>query len=205
MIQLYTWDTPNGKKVSIMLEEIGVPYEVHPVNLRQNDQMKPEYLAINPNNKIPVIIDTDGPGGRPFTLFESGAILMYLAEKSGKLWPQDMRKRYEVIQWLMFQMGGVGPIFGQANFFFRLPEKVPYAIERFRKEALRLYRVLDKELGRREYLAGEYSIADIATYPWVWRHEVHQVKLEEFPSVKRWFDALSARPAVQRGMAVPKG
>jgi len=205
MIQLYTWDTPNGKKVSIMLEEIGVPYEVHPVNLRQNDQMKPEYLAINPNNKIPAIIDTDGPGGRPFTLFESGAILMYLAEKSGKLWPQDMRKRYEVIQWLMFQMGGVGPIFGQANFFFRLPEKVPYAIERFRKEALRLYRVLDKELGRREYLAGEYSIADIATYPWVWRHEVHQVKLEEFPSVKRWFDALSARPAVQRGMAVPKG
>ena len=205
MIQLYTWDTPNGKKVSIMLEEIGVPYEVHPVNLRQNDQMKPEYLAINPNNKIPAIIDTDGPGGRPFTLLESGAILMYLAEKSGKLWPQDMRKRYEVIQWLMFQMGGVGPIFGQANFFFRLPEKVPYAIERFRKEALRLYRVLDKELGRREYLAGEYSIADIATYPWVWRHEVHQVKLEEFPSVKRWFDALSARPAVQRGMAVPKG
>jgi GST-like protein len=204
MIQLYTWDTPNGKKVSIMLEEIGVPYDVHPVNLKQNDQMKPEYLAINPNNKIPAIIDTDGPGGKPFTLFESGAILMYLAEKSGKLWPQDMRKRYEVIQWLMFQMGGVGPMFGQANFFFRLQEKVPYAIERFRKEALRLYNVLDKGLGRREYLAGEYSIADIATYPWVWRHEVHQVKLEEFPNVKRWFDAIAARPAVKRGMAVPK-
>ena len=204
MIQLYTWDTPNGKKVSIMLEEIGVPYEVHPVKLRQNDQMKPEYLTINPNNKIPAIIDTDGPGGKPFTLFESGAILMYLAEKSGKLWPRDMRKRYEVIQWLMFQMGGVGPMFGQANFFFRLQEKVPYAIERFRKEALRLYNVLDKELGQREYLAGEYSIADIATYPWVWRHEVHQVKLEEFPNVKRWFDAIAARPAVQRGMEIPK-
>ncbi len=204
MIQLYTWDTPNGKKVSIMLEEVGLPYEVHPVNLRQGEQMKPEYLAINPNNKIPAIIDTDGPGGKPFTLFESGAILMYLAEKTGKLWPQDMRKRYEVIQWLMFQMGGVGPMFGQANFFFRLQEKVPYAIERFRKEALRLYGVMDKELGQREYLAGEYSIADIATYPWVWRHEVHQVKLEEFPNVKRWFDALSARPAVKRGMEVPK-
>ncbi|MDP2601435.1 MAG: glutathione S-transferase N-terminal domain-containing protein [Deltaproteobacteria bacterium] len=203
MIQLCTWDTPNGKKVSIMLEEIGVPYEVHAVNLKQNDQMKPEYLAINPNNKIPAIVDTDGPGGKPFTLFESGAILMYLAEKSGKFWPQDMRKRYEVIQWLMFQMGGVGPMFGQANYFFRLQEKVPYAIERFRKEALRLYNVLDKELGQREYLAGEYSIADIATYPWVWRHEVHQVKLEEFPNVKRWFDANAARPAVKRGMAVP--
>ena len=205
MIQLYTWDTPNGKKVSIMLEEIGLPYEVHPVNLRQGEQMKPEYLAINPNNKIPAIIDTDGPGGKPFTLFESGAILMYLAEKTGKLWPQDLRKRYEVIQWLMFQMGGVGPIFGQANFFFRLQEKVPYAIERFRKEALRLYNVLDKELGQREYLAGEYSIADIATYPWVWRHEVHQVKLEEFPNVKRWFDAIAAQPAVKRGMEIPKG
>ena len=205
MIQLYTWDTPNGKKVSIMLEEIGVPYKVHPVNLKQNDQMTPEYLAINPNNKIPAIIDTDGPGGKPFTLFESGAILMYLAEKSGKLLPQDMRKRYEVIQWLMFQMGGVGPMFGQANYFFRLQEKVPYAIERFRKEALRLYNVLDKELGQREFLAGEYSIADIATYPWVWRHPVHQVKLEEFPNVKRWFDAIAARPAVVRGMEIPKG
>jgi GST-like protein len=204
VIQLYTWDTPNGKKVSIMLDEIGVPYEVHPVNLKQNEQMKPEYLAINPNNKIPAIIDTDGPGGKPFTLFESRATLMYLAEKSRKLWPLDMRKRYEVIQWLMFQMGGVGPMFGQANYFFRLQEKVPYAIERFRKEALRLYNVLDKELGQREYLADEYSIADIANYPWVWRHEVHQVKLEEFPNVKRWFDAIAARPAVQRGMEIPK-
>jgi GST-like protein len=204
MIQLYTWGTPNGKKVSIMAEEVGVPYEVHPINLSQGDQHKPEYLAINPNNKIPAIVDPDGPGDKPLTLFESGAILMYLAEKTGKLWPQDTRKRYEVIQWLMFQMGGVGPMFGQANYFFRAQEKVPQAIERFHKEALRLYKVLDQQLGQKEYLAGEYSIADIATYPWVWRHEMHQVKLEEFSNVKRWFDTISARPPVQRGMAVPK-
>jgi GST-like protein len=204
MIQLYTWGTPNGKKVSIMLEEVGLAYEVHPVNLGASDQFKPEYLAINPNNKIPAIVDSAGPGGRPFTLFESGAILMYLAEKSGKLWPAELRQRYTVIQWLMFQMGGVGPMFGQANYFYRLEEKVPYAIERFKKEALRLYKVLNQELGKREYLAGEYSIADIATYPWVWRHDIHQVKLEDFPNVKRWYDAISARPAVQRGMEIPK-
>jgi GST-like protein len=204
MIQLYTWATPNGKKVSIMLEEIGLAYEVYPVNLAQGEQMKPEYLAVNPNNKIPSIIDSDGPGGQPLKLFESGAILMYLAEKTGKLWPQDMRKRYEVIQWLMFQMGGVGPMFGQANYFFRLTEKVPYAIERFHKEALRLYKVLDQQLAQKSYLADEYSIADIATYPWVWRHDIHQVKLEEFPNVKRWYDKISARPAVQRGMQIPK-
>ena len=205
MIRLYTWGTPNGKKVSIMLEEIGLPYEVHAINIGQGDQFKPEYLAINPNNKIPSIIDTDGPGGQPFKLFESGAILMYLAEKSGKFWPQEMGKRYEVIQWLMFQMGGVGPMFGQANYFFRLQEKVPYAIERYHKESLRLYNVLNQQLGQQEYLAGEYSIADIATYPWVWRHEIHEVKLEDFPNVKRWFDAISKRPAVQRGMEIPKG
>jgi GST-like protein len=204
MIQLYTWVTPNGKKVSIMLEELGIPYEVHAVNLGQGDQFKPEYLAINPNNKIPAVIDPDGPGGKPFTLFESGAILLYLAEKSGKLWPADMRQRYAVIQWLMFQMGGVGPMFGQANYFYRLKEKVPYAIERFHKEARRLYKVLDQELARKEYLAGEYSIADIATYPWVWRHEIHQVNLEEYPNVKRWYDTISERPAVERGMEIPK-
>jgi GSH-dependent disulfide-bond oxidoreductase len=204
MIQLYTWGTPNGKKVSIFLEELGLPYEVHPINLSKGEQMTHEYLAINPNNKIPAIIDSDGPGGQPLKLFESGAILMYLAEKTGKFWPQDKRKRYEVIQWLMFQMGGVGPMFGQANYFFRLSEKVPYAIERFHKEALRLYGVLERELAQREYLGGEYSIADIATYPWVGRHEMHQVNLEQFPNVKRWFDAVSTRPAVQRGMAVPK-
>jgi GSH-dependent disulfide-bond oxidoreductase len=204
MIQLYTWGTPNGKKVSIMLEEIAMPYEVRPINLGQGDQFKPEYLAINPNNKIPSIVDTDGPGGKPLTLFESGAILMYLAEKSGKLWPADMRQRYAVIQWLMFQMGGVGPMFGQANYFFRLEEKVPYAIERYHKEALRLYGVLEKALGQNDYLGGEYSIADIATYPWVWRHDIHQVKLEDFPNVKRWYDTISERPAVKRGMEIPK-
>ncbi len=204
MIQLYTWGTPNGKKVSIMLEEIDLPYEVHPINLGQGDQFKPEYLAINPNNKIPSIIDTDGPGGKSLTLFESGAILMYLAEKTGKLWPADMRQRYLVIQWLMFQMGGVGPMFGQANYFFRLEEKVPYAIERYHKEALRLYGVVEKALGQNEYLAGKYSIADIATYPWVWRHEMHHVKLEEFPYVKAWYDKISERPAVKRGMEIPK-
>jgi GST-like protein len=204
MIQLYTWGTPNGKKVSIMLEEIELPYEVHPINIGQGDQFKPEYLSINPNNKIPSIIDPDGPGGKPLTLFESGAILMYLAEKSGKLWPTDMRQRYTVIQWLMFQMGGVGPMFGQANYFFRLEEKVPYAIERYHKEALRLYGVLEKALGQNEYLAGKYSIADIATYPWVWRHEMHHVKLEEFPNVKGWYDKISERPSVKRGMEIPK-
>ena len=204
MIQLYTWGTPNGKKVSIMMEEIDMPYEVHPINIGQGDQMKAEYLAINPNNKIPSIIDPDGPGGKPFTLFESGAILMYLAEKSGKLWPADMRQRYTVIQWLMFQMGGVGPMFGQANYFYRLEEKNPQAIDRFKKEALRLYNVLNQALAEREYLAGEYSIADIATYPWVGRHEGHHVKLEDFPHVKRWFDTIPQRPAVQRGMEIPK-
>ena len=205
MIQLYTWGTPNGKKVSIMLEEIGMGYEVHPINIGQGDQMKPEYLAINPNNKIPAIIDTDGPGGKPFKLFESGAILLYLAEKSGKLWPDDLSQRYTVIQWLMFQMGGIGPMFGQANYFYRLEEKVPYAIERFYKEAVRLYNVLDKQLGESEYLAGGvYSIADIATYPWVWRHDGHNVKLEEFSNVKRWYDKISERPAVKRGMEIPK-
>jgi GST-like protein len=204
MIQLYTWATPNGRKVSIMLEEVELPYEVHPINIAKGDQLKPEYLAINPNNKIPAIIDSDGPDGKPLKLFESGAILMYLAEKTGKFLPQEMVKRYEVIQWLMFQMGGVGPMFGQANYFYRLEEKVPFAIERYYKEAIRLYKVLEQTLGRRDYLAREYSIADIATYPWVGRHGGHNVKLEDFPNVKRWFDVISQRPAVKRGMAVPK-
>ena len=204
MIRLYTWATPNGKKVSIMLEEVELPYEVHPINIAKGDQLKPEYLAINPNNKIPTIIDSDGPDGKPLKLFESGAILMYLAEKTGKFLPQEMANRYEVLQWLMFQMGGVGPMFGQANYFYRLEEKVPFAIERYYKEALRLYKVLEQTLGQRDYLAGEYSIADIATYPWVARHDGHNVKLEEFPNVKRWFEVISQRPAVKRGMAVPQ-
>lgn len=205
MIQLYTWKTPNGRKVSIMLEELGVPYEVHPVNLGSGEQFSPDFLAINPNNKIPAIIDRDGPDGRPFQLFESGAILMYLAETTGKFMPVETAARYQVIQWLMFQMGGVGPIIGQTHHFMHAAsEKLPYAIERFRKETERLYRVLEKRLGEEPYLAGTYSIADIATYPWIARYERHQVKLESYPNVKRWFDAISSRPAAQRGMEIPK-
>lgn len=205
MIDLYTWITPNGRKISIMLEEVGLPYEVHPINLQEGEQFAPDFLAISPNNRIPAIIDREGPGGKPYSLFESGAILMYISEKVGKLVPTEMHKRYEVIQWLMFQMGGVGPMFGQAHHFIHsAPEKVQYGIDRYSKETRRLYAVMNKRLDGNEYLAGEYSIADIATYPWVARYVRHQVKLEEFPNVKRWFDAISARPAVQRGMAVPK-
>ncbi|MBI2348614.1 MAG: glutathione S-transferase N-terminal domain-containing protein [Deltaproteobacteria bacterium] len=206
MIDLYTWTTPNGRKVSVMLEEVGLPYKVHPVNLQKDEQFNPEFLAINPNNKIPAIIDPQGPGGKPLTLFESGAILIYLAEKTGKLMPKESRSRYEVIQWLMFQMGGVGPMFGQAHNFFRYdPQQNSYGVERFNKEVARLYRVMNHRLGETEFLAGGYSIADIATYPWVSRYEMHRTRLEDFPNVKRWFDAISARPAVQRGMNVPKG
>lgn len=204
MIELYTWGTPNGKKASIMLEEIGLPYEVHPVNLRKRNQFSPEFLAINPNNKIPAIIDRDGPGGKPFTLFESGAILIYLAEKTGKLLSKDPSKRYQTLQWLMFQMGGVGPIFGQVHYFLGADEKVLQAIDRFKKETSRLYAVMESHLANHEFFVDEYSIADIATHPWVGRYERHQVDLSDFPSVKRWFDAISARPAVQRGNAVPK-
>ncbi len=205
MIDLYTWATPNGRKISVMLEEVGLPYEVHPVNLSQGEQFKPEFLALNPNNKIPAIVDRDGPDGKPYALFESGAILMYLAEKAGKLMPRATRARYEVIQWLMFQMGGVGPMFGQAHYFIRSsPENESFGVERFLKEVTRLYGVMNKRLGESAFLAGDYSIADIATYPWVARYEMHRTKLEDFPNVKRWFDAISARPAVQRGMAVPK-
>ena len=205
MIDLYTWTTPNGRKVSVMLEEEGLPYKVHPVNLQKDEQFNPEFLAINPNNKIPAIIDPQGPGGKPLTLFESGAILIYLAEKTGKLMPKESRSRYEVIQWLMFQMGGVGPMFGQAHNFFRYdPQQNSYGVERFNKEVARLYRVMNHRLGETEFLAGGYSVADIATYPWVARYEMHRTRLEDFPNVKRWFDAISARPAVQRGMNVPK-
>ena len=172
-------------------------------------ELAAEYEAAT-GHKVTCVFDTAGATAQRFQ-GDSGAALLVTsqtliseAEKTGKLFPQDTRKRYEVIQWLMFQMGGVGPMFGQANFFFRLSEKVPYAIDRYHKEALRLYKVLDQQLGKKEYLAGEYTIADIATYPWVWRHEMHQVKLEEFPNVKRWYDAISARPAVQRGMQIPK-
>jgi len=205
MIDLYTWTTPNGRKVSIMLEECGLPYKVHPVNIGQGDQFKPEFVAINPNSKIPAIVDSDGPDGRPYAMMESGAILLYLAGKTGKFLPQSVRGKYDAMQWLMFQMGGVGPMFGQVHHFLRsAKEMVPYAIERYTKETRRLYGVLNDRLKSHEYLADEYSIADIATYPWVARFEWHKTDLADYPQVKRWFDKLSARPAVQRGMAVPK-
>ena len=204
MIKLYTWATPNGKKVSVMLEEVALPYEVHPINLKKKEQFAPEFLAISPNNKIPAIIDRDGPEGNPYSMFESGAILLYLAEKSGKLMPKENRKRYDVLQWLMFQMGGVGPMFGQAHVFMHsTSEKIPFAIERYHQEARRLYGVMDRRLANWDFLACDYSIADIATYAWVARHERHDVPLDDFPNVKRWFDTIGARPAVQRGMEVP--
>ena len=204
MIDLYTWSTPNGRKVSIMLEELGLPYRTHPINIGQGDQFKPEFIAINPNSKIPAIVDPDGPDGEPISLMESGAILIYLAEKSGRLMPAKARARHVALQWLMFQMGGVGPMFGQVHHFLRAAkESVPYAIERYTKETQRLYGVLNQRLEGRDYLADEYSVADIATYPWVARYEWHKTRLEDFPHVKRWFDSISARPAVQRGMAVP--
>ena len=205
MIELYTWGTPNGRKVSIMLEEIGLPYNVHRINIREGEQFTPEFVAINPNSKIPAIIDSDGPDGQPMTMFESGAILIYLAGKTGKFLPETLRARYEVLQWLMFQMGHIGPMIGQLHVFLRSAKvEVPYAIERYTKEKNRLYRVLDERLGEAEFLAaGEYTIADIATYPWVARYEWHKTDLAEYPNVKRWFDGISARSAVQRGMAVP--
>ena len=204
MIDLYTWSTPNGRKISIILEELALPYRVHPVNIGKGDQFKPEYVAINPNSKIPAIVDSQGPDGKPLRMMESGAILIYLAGKTGKLLPQSVRGRYVALEWLMFQMGGTGPIFGQVHHFLRAAkEPVPYAIERYVKETRRLYGVLNERLKRHEYLAGEYSIADIANYPWVARYEWHKTDLGEFPHVKRWFDMISARPAVQRGMKVP--
>jgi len=204
MIELFTWGTPNGKKVSIMLEEVGLPYQVRPINIGKGEQFAPDYVAINPNSKIPTIVDSDGPGGKPISVFESGAILIYLAEKTGKLLATEPRARLNALEWLMFQMGGVGPMFGQAHHFLRqAPEQIPYAQERYAKEARRLYGVMDKRLGAVPYLAGDYSIADVATYPWVARHEWHKVALPEFPNVDRWFKAITARPAVERGMNVP--
>ena len=204
MITLYTWGTPNGQKISIMLEECGLPYAVQPVDITRNEQFDPAFLAVNPNNKIPAITDSEGPGGQAMNLFESGAILVYLAEKTGRFLPAAGAERYAALQWLMFQMGGVGPIFGQTHHFLRFaPAPVPYAIERYRKETTRLYGVLDGQLGRQEYLAGDYSIADMATYPWVMRHEWQGIDLAQYPHVARWAAAVGQRPAVIRGMGVP--
>lgn len=206
MIELYTWPTPNGHKASIMLEETGLDYRVHAVDIANGEQFAPAYGAINPNGKIPTIVDQDGPGGEPFVVFETGAILIYLAEKTAQFLSPDACRRSQTIQWLMFQVGGLGPMFGQAHHFRRFaPQPLRYAIERYTKEAARLYSVLDKRLTANEYLAGdEYSIADIASYPWVARHEWQGVSLANYPNVGRWVDAVRRRPAVQRGMQIPQ-
>lgn len=204
MIDVYSWATPNGHKVHIMLEECGLPYRAHPVNIGAGDQFKPEFLSISPNNKIPAIVDPDGPDGKPMSLFESGAILLYLAGKTGRLLPDSVRGRYEVLEWLMFQMGGVGPMLGQAHHFrIYAPEKLPYAIDRYTNEAKRLYGVMDKRLARSKYIAGgEYTIADIAIFPWLRSWKNQGIDWADYPHLKGWFDEIAARPAVQRGVEV---
>ncbi len=203
MIDLYYWPTPNGHKIPIMLEECGLAYETHPINMLKGDQFDPEYLKINPNNKIPSIVDRDGPGGKPYAVFESGAILMYLAEKTGKFMPTDMAGKYDVIQWTVFQVANVGPMFGQCGHFLQYaPEKIQYGIDRYQNETKRLYRVMNKRLAEKEYLAGDYSIADMATYPWVKIYPFHQIDIEDYPHVKRWREAVGARPAVIKGCAL---
>lgn len=201
MLDVYSWKTSNGRKVTVMVEELGVPYTLHKIDIGAGDQFTDAYTAINPNQKIPAIVDSEGPEGRPYTVIESGAILMYLAEKHGRFLPTGMAERYEVIQWLMFQMGGVGPMFGQAHHFrMAAKEEVPYGIERYTKETRRLWGVLDRRLAEREYLAGDYSIADIAVFPWTARYEWQGVALDEFPNVARWYRGIEQRPAVARGM-----
>ena len=204
MIDLYTWGTPNGRKVSIILEELGVEYQTKSINIGKDEQFSDEFLAISPNNKIPAIIDHDSNSEEPVKLFESGAILIYLAEKFNRFLPPLEPDRSTTLQWLMFQMGGAGPIFGQVHHFLRAaPEPVPYAINRFGKETARLYGVLDSRLAESEFLSENYSIADIATFPWVARHEWHKIQLADYPNVNRWFELIASREAVKKGMAVP--
>lgn len=204
MITLHTWATPNGRKVSIALEELGLDYETRAIDITRKDQFAPDFAALNPNNKIPVLVDSEGPDGHPFTVIESGAILIYLAEKCGRLLPTDARERSEALQWLMFQMGSVGPMLGQIHHFLRFaPDVIPYAIDRYSREGARIYGVLNTRLKGRDWLAGStYSIADIATYPWIARHEWQGIDLARFPEVQRWSQAMTARPAVQRGMEI---
>ena len=203
MIDVYTWPTPNGHKVHIMLEEVGLPYTIHAVDIRGGAQFEHDFLEISPNNKIPAMVDRDGPGGKPLALFESGAILVYLADKTGQLRGGDDAARYDVMQWLMFQMGNIGPMCGQA-FHFRnyAPEPIAYATDRYTNETRRLYGVMDKRLGRSDYLAGSYSIADIATFPWLRGAEKQGVDRAAFANVERWFNAINERPAVQRALEV---
>ena len=204
MIDVYSWATPNGHKVHIMLEETGLKHRIHGVNIRTGDQFKPEFLKISPNNRIPAIVDHDGPGGKPLALFESGAILLYLASKSGKFLPEDLHERWQCLQWLMWQMGGVGPMFGQANHFRRYAkEKIAYAIERYTNEANRLTNVLDKRLGDARFVAGNaYTIADMAIFPWMRNAESRGIDMKLYPNARRWFDEIGARPAVQRALKV---
>ena len=206
MIDLYYWTTPNGHKITIFLEEADLPYSIVPVNISKGEQFKPEFLRISPNNRIPAIVDNaPAGGGRPVSVFESGAILQYLAEKTGRFLPKDLRGRAEVMQWLFWQMGGLGPMAGQNHHFGQYaPEKLPYAIERYVKETNRLYGVLDKRLADREFVAGDYTIADMASYPWVVPHQRQGQRLEDFPNVKRWFETIRARPAVVRAYELAK-
>ena len=203
-IQIYSWPTPNGHKIHIMLEECGLPYTVHAVDIGAGEQFEPEFLAISPNNKIPAIVDPDGPDGRPISLFESGAILIYLAGKTGEFLPKDDRGKFVALQWLMFQMAHVGPMLGQAHHFRRYaPQQIEYAINRYTNEARRLYGVMDRRLGQSRYFAGDsYTIADIAIFPWTRSHKTQGVELADFPNFTRWFEKISARPAVQRGLKV---
>jgi GSH-dependent disulfide-bond oxidoreductase len=203
-IEVFSWPTPNGHKVHIMLEECGLPYEAVPVNIGAGEQFKADFLEISPNNKIPAIVDPQGPDGKPISVFESGAILVYLAGKTGRFLPQGDRAKYEVLQWLMFQMGGVGPMLGQAHHFrIYAPQKIEYAVDRYTNEARRLYGVIDRRLAQSEWLGGaEYSIADIATFPWLRSWQNQGVVIDEYPHLKRWFDTIADRPAVQRGVKV---
>ena len=203
-IQLHTFDTPNGRKISVALEEMGLPYTLHTVDIGKDEQFKPAFLKLSPNNKIPAILDTDGPGSKPVSVFESGAILIYLAEKTGKFLPTDARARIAVFEWLMFQMAGFGPMPGQVHHFIALAseEDKRYGLARFMAETRRLYGVMDRRLADHDCIAGELSIADFALLGWVWRHPRHQVDLNDFPHVQRWYQSLMARPAVMRGFAV---
>jgi GST-like protein len=207
MIELHAYNTPNGRKISVALEEMGLPYEIHIVDITKDQQFDPAFLRISPNNKIPAIVDREGPGGAPLSIFESGAILLYLGEKTGQFLPRGLRERVPVLEWLMWQMGGFGPMPGQVHHFLTVngPDQ-RYGLERYTKETRRLYGVLDRRLAEVEWVAGgELSVADFAILGWAWRHERHRVSLDEFPSVKRWFEALMARPGVRRGFEVRLG